>query len=116
MAEPVRSTLNLGTTIVLDASGGGTATIGPDSSKGPANWQITGVILLTDRPGQAPIPRAVVYLDTQSANGTQGLSYDGSFAQGSTNLVITRGQQLICVWTGGQAGDEASITVTGEKW
>jgi hypothetical protein len=57
-----------------------------------------------------------VYLDQQSASGTQGLSYDGSFAQGSCDLTLTRGQKIICVWSGGQAGDQASLTLTGEKW
>lgn len=116
MPEPVRSTLNIGTTITLDATGGGTATLGPDSARGPATWHVTGVIVQTDRPGQAPIPRAVVYLDEQSASGTQGLSYDGSFAQGSCDLKLTRGQKLICVWSSGQSGDQASLTITGEKW
>jgi hypothetical protein len=116
MADPVRSTLNIGTTITLNASGAGTASIGPDTGRGPANWHVTGVILQTNRPGLSPIPRAVVYLDQQSASGTQGLSYDGSFAQGSCDLTLTRGQQIICVWSGGQSGDQASLTVTGEKW
>lgn len=116
MPEPVRSTLNIGTTITLDGAGGGTAMLGPDSAKGPANWHVTGVIVQTDRPGQAPIPRVVVYLDTLSASGTQGLSYDGSFAQGATSLTLSRGQKLICVWSGGQSGDQASLTLTGEKW
>lgn len=116
MAEPVRTNLNIGTTITLSASGAGEVALGPDSARGPANWRVTGVILQTDRPGEAPIPRAVVYLDSKSASGTQGLSYDASFAQGSCDLTLTRGQQLICVWSGGQSGDLASITITGEKW
>jgi hypothetical protein len=116
MPEPVRTTLNIGTTITLDASGGGTATLGPSSATGPANWHVTGVIVQTNRPGEAPVPRVVVYLDQQSASGTQGLSYDGSFAQGSCDLKLSRGQNLICVWSGGQSGDQASLTLTGEKW
>lgn len=116
MVDAVHSTLNIGTTITLDASGGGTATLGPDSSRGPATWRVSGVILQTSRPGLAPVPRAVVYLDQQSASGTQGLSYDGSFAQGSCDLTLTRGQKIICVWSGGLAGDQASLTLTGEKW
>lgn len=116
MADPVRSTLNLGASVTLNASGAGTISLGPDSSRGPANWHVTGVIVQTSRPGQAPIPRVVVYLDTQDPSGTQGLSYDGSFAQGACDLNLSRGQSLICVWSGGQSGDTASFTVTGEKW
>jgi hypothetical protein len=116
MAEPVRSNLNLGKTVALNASGAGTVTLGPDTGRGPANWHVTGVIVQTNRPGLAPVPRVVVYLNDQSASGTQGLSYDGSFAQGACDLNLARGQQLMCVWSGGQSGDLASFTVTGEKW
>lgn len=116
MAEPRRYPLNKAVTVTLNASGSGTATLGPDAGRGPANWSVDGVILQTNRPGQAPVPRAVVYLDDQSSGSTQGLTYDGSFAQGRCNILVVRGQQIIVTWTGGQAGDTATVTVTGEKW
>lgn len=109
------SNLNEAVSVTLNASGTGTVTIGPSSGQGPATWHVTGVILQTSRPGQAPIPRAQVWLDQQNPSGSQGLSYDGSFAQGTTDLTLIRGQNLICQWTGGQAGDVASMTVTGTK-
>jgi hypothetical protein len=112
-----RSSLNAGTSATLNASGAATVELGPDSSRGPATWRVNGVILLSSRPGVAPISRAVVYQDDASnpANA-QGLSYDGSFAQGSCDITLTRGQKLICQWTGGQSGDRVSMTLTGEKW
>lgn len=116
MADPVRSTLNTAGSVTLSAAGAGTVSLGPDSARGPANWRVSGVIVQTTRPGQAPIPRVQVYLDQQDPSGSQGLSYDGSFAQGACDLNLSRGQQLICSWTGGQSGDVASFTVTGEKW
>lgn len=106
--------LQIGRTVTLDASGAGRITVGPDV-KGPPEWHVTGVIIQTNRPGAAPIPRAAVYRDTQDANGVQGLTYDGSFASGSCDLTLVRGQVLICQWTGGQAGDQASFTISGEK-
>lgn len=109
-----RYALQEGTQVTLDAAGEGEVRIGPTG--GPARWHVTGVILQTDRPGQAPIPRAQVWIDEQSARGTLGLSYDGSFAQGRCDLQVSRGQSLIVKWVGGQAGDIASVTVTGEKW
>ena len=102
--------------VTLDASGGGRATLGPDGVKGPANWQVSGVILRTDRPGEAPVPRAEVYVDRVSPECLQGITYDGSFANGRCDFTIARGQTVIVVWAGGQAGDEASVTITGEKW
>lgn len=114
--ETPRSALTIGASVTLDASGGGRVALGPDASKGPAYWRVDGVILQTTRPGVAPIPRAVVYLDEAVANNSQGLSYDGSFAQGRCDITLGRGQTLVCVWSGGQAGDVATMTLTGEKW
>jgi hypothetical protein len=63
------------------------------------------------------VPRAVVYQDdTSNPSNAQGLSYDGSFAQGRCDITLSRGQKLICQWSGGQSGDRASMTLTGEKW
>lgn len=117
MTDPVRSTLNASATVVLDANGAGRVSVGPQDSAGPANWEVTGVILQTSRPGEAPIPRAQVYLDLEQPANTQGLTYDGSFSQGrASNLRLSRGSRLITVWSGGAAGDVATMTVTGEKW
>lgn len=117
MSTPARSSLNKGLSTTLNAAGAGTVTLGPDQAgRGPANWHVTGVILLSSRPGVAPIPRAVVYETSVDASHLQGLSYDGSFAQGVADLTLTRGQTLVCNWTGGQAGDVVSLTATGEKW
>lgn len=115
-ADAPRVRLTEAVQVVLDAAGAGTGRLGPGAGRGPANWRVDGVVLQTDRPGQAPIPRAVVYLDQTSPAGVQGLSYDGSFAQGACDITMARGQELICEWTGGLAGDIASMTVTGEKW
>lgn len=111
-----RVTLNVGTRVTLDAAGTGTIHLGPDDVRGPANWNVTGVILTTSRPGKAPVPRAQVWLDTTDEHGAQGVTYDGSFAQGQCDLTLSRGQQLVCTWTGGQSGDVAMFTATGEKW
>lgn len=111
-----RYRLNAADTVALDATGAGTARLGPSGVRGPANWQVTGVILKTDRPGEAPVPRAEVYIDRISPECLQGITYDGSFAPGRCNFTIARGQTVIVVWSGGQNGDEASVTVTGEKW
>lgn len=103
-------------TVTFDATGSGTARLGPDAVRGPANWQVTGVILKTSRPGEAPVPRAEVYIDRVSPECLQGITYDGSFAPGRCSFTIARGQVIIVVWSGGQSGDTASVTATGEKW
>jgi hypothetical protein len=116
MPDPIRSTLNISGSVTLDANGAGRVTLGPQTGPGPANWRVDGVILQTTRPGVAPIPRAQVYLDQDNPSGSQGLTYDGSYNQGTVDLTLGRGSQIIAVWSGGLAGDVASLTLTGEKW
>lgn len=98
-------------TIVLDANGNGSAAIGPDESRGPATWVVDTVIWETSRPGKAPVPRIKV---ATNGGDTKCVSYDGSFGQGTGSATLTRGQSLIATWTGGQAGDTATFTVTGD--
>jgi hypothetical protein len=113
MAE---QSLNTAASVTLDSTGAGRVSLGPGDATGPANWHVDGVIIQTTRPGQAPIPRVQVYLDQESPSASQGLSYDGSFNQGKVDLTLGRGSHLIAVWSGGLAGDIASLTVTGTKW
>lgn len=108
--------LNASGSTTLDGSGGGTVTLGPQTTAGPANWRVTGVIVQTNRPGVSPIPRVQIFLDQPNPSGAQGLSYDGSFNQGTVDLTLQRGSVLIAVWSGGLSGDLASLTITGEKW
>lgn len=109
-----RINLTASASVTLGATGAGTATLGPNAGK--AHWHVTGVIVQTTRPGEAPVPRVQVYLDQATPGNSQGLTYDGSFNQGGCDLEVVRGQNLIAAWAGGQSGDVATITVTGEAW
>jgi hypothetical protein len=114
VSDGTRYNLTEGSSSTLDSSGAGQVTLGPDA--GPANWHVTGLIVQTNRPGQAPIPRVQLYLNEVDPSNSLGLNYDGSFAQASGDQQLSRGQRLIAVWSGGQAGDVATLTVNGEKW
>lgn len=117
MSTPAPIPLTKGTSVTLASVAGvvtGTATIGP-TSRGPGTWNVTGVLVSTTRPGVAPIPNIQIWLDQTNPNGIQGISYDGSFSQGTCDITMVRGQNLIATWTGGLAGDVASITVTGTQ-
>jgi hypothetical protein len=107
---------NASASVTLNASGTGTVRLGPGS--GPAYWGVTGMIVQTSRPALAPIPRFQVYLNEASAAFSQGVTYDGSFGSAKTDaeIVLTRGQQLVCVWTGGLAGDIATVVLSGTTW
>lgn len=94
----------------------GRVSLGPDSQRGPAYWDIDTAIVKTSRPGVAPIPRVELYLDDPgSAAQLQAIAYDGSFKNFGGRVRVVRGQALVAVWTGGTAGDLAFLTVTGTK-
>jgi len=107
--------LNTAATVTLNASGAGTVELGP-ASQGPPYWSLDTVLLTTNRPGQSPVPKALLYLDVVSPANLQGITYDASFGQAAADgLRLGRGQKLIAVFSGGQSGDIASLTVVGTK-
>lgn len=98
--------------VTLNASGTGTVSLGPGQS-GPAYWHVTGLVAQTSRPGAAPVPRFQTYLNEASPAYSLGLTYDGSFTTAQADEEISRGQNLVFVWTGGQLGDVATVTLSG---
>ena len=54
--------LNVGATVTLvdDGTGLGTGTIAVGPDTGPPYWHIDDVVMMTDRPGASPVPRAIV--------------------------------------------------------
>ena len=116
MPQPRRQALNIATSTTLATVAGvvtGTIELGPDD--GPPYWNVTKMMVSTDRPGQAPIPSCSVYLDETSSRGLQGSTYDGSRDETDCDIDLQRGQHLIAVWTGGQAGDTATLSLNGWK-
>lgn len=113
--------LNISGSVTLATVSGtvtGSVTLGPglNGDRGPATWDVTGVITKTTRPGAAPIPRVEVFLDNANDPGSsQGITYDGSFSQGPCDIPLVRGQKLVAVWTGGNVGDIATFVLSGTK-
>lgn len=114
------STLGKAGQVVLDAAGGGTLRFGPsDNNRGPQRWEIDGLLWKTTRAGVsaagvAPVPRIEVYIDSTDGSNAQVYSYDGSFGTATGSATVIGNQQLVAVWTGGQVGDVAILTVTGQ--
>lgn len=106
-----RQMFNTSAHVTLGASGSGRLELGPDN--GPPYWNVTKVVVLTSRPGLAPVPQCSVYLDAEDTNGLLDSTYDGSKDATDVDVDVQRGQHLIAVWTGGQAGDVATLSVTG---
>lgn len=108
-----RQALNTSGSTVLNASGGGRVELGPD--RGSPYWNVTKYLVKTSRPGQAPVPSCSVYVDFENSDGEQDSTYDGSKDASECDIDLQRGQHLIAVWSGGQSGDVATLSVTGWK-
>jgi len=111
-----RKNLTQGRTATLNGAGEAQIELEPGTGGTAPNWQVSSIITKTNRPGQAPIPRVEVFLNTITPENTLASYYDGSFGQATGDQTLSRGSKLIAVWTGGQAGDQATFVVNGEQW
>ena len=106
--------LNAAGSVVLNAAGTGTITLGPAQQRGAsAGWHVTGMIAQTSRPGLAPIPKLQAYRSTPTPDNSLGLTYDGSFTTATADDTVVPGDSLVFVFTGGLAGDVAYVTLSG---
>jgi len=92
---------------VLDSSGYGSATISPSGSD--VNVTLTSVS--TDTAVKEPV--AKTYLNVVGSSGFLEGTYSGSSDSSDTAFTIGQGESLTCVWTGGDAGANATIRITG---
>lgn len=109
--------LQASASVTLNAAGGGQVGLGPGSpGQSSANrWEVDNVVWQTTRPGIAPVPTIQIYLASVTPAQSQVVDYDGSFGSASGSVTVPNGLQLFAVWTGGQAGDVATLTATGTK-
>jgi hypothetical protein len=105
--------LNLGTDVQLDGSGNGRAHLGP--TYGPPTWHVQTISVRTSQPGQGKIPQCALYRGTEDSNGYIDLTYDGSADSTDVNFDITQGVEIIAVWTGGNPGNVATLSVYGTR-
>jgi len=104
---------NAGVDITLDGAGNGTARVGP--TFGPATWHVTTVAVKTSQPGQGLIPQCALYVGTQDANGYVDTTYDGSANFADIDRDVVQGGQVIAVWTGGNPGNTATLSISGTR-
>lgn len=109
--EPQTFQLDDGVSVVLDASGNGSVQIGP--TRAGQSWLVKVAALQVST--NVLEPTAKLYLGTASPPNFLGGSYTGSNdADTELNLPLRRGQRLTCVWSGGDAGARATLSITGE--
>jgi hypothetical protein len=92
---------------VLDASGNGTASVGPMG----ADWVIRTTTVSTST--QVRKPQANTYRGGVSQANLVDGSSSGQGDTSDTVVLLQPGEQLSCVWTGGDVGATAFLRVTG---
>jgi len=116
-----RVTLNESAVIRLDGSGGGTAKVGPLTAR--ETWYPSNVTVKTTFPGTQTSPtkqsQCDIFVGTAATaqyfrdHSVQASTGDASGACSADQL--RTGQYVWAVWSGGDAGVQATLTVTGLK-
>ncbi len=102
--------LNVGKTVTLNASGTGSVELGPDALFA---WTVRRIAVLTST--NVLEPQFIVYVDSVSAVNALSTTYTGSGDSSDEDLILRPGQKLIGVWTGGDNGAKATMSVFGTK-
>lgn len=105
--------LNVKAYAVLDASGNGTASTGPESYQ--EQW--SGLTAAVGVATNAKEATCAIYTGAAATPGYQrGATTWGSTGDATSNLsTVQVGGQVFAVWTGGDPGARATLTVTGTK-
>lgn len=95
----------------LDGSGNGIVAFGPSFHQ--EEWSVNRTAVLTSSAAitTAAIPQVQVYVAGRFIDGT----YTGSNNSSDTSYQVRSGQQIQVTFLGGQPGDMATVTVSGDK-
>ena len=102
--------LNEGGSVKLDATGAGTVTLQPS---GLETWNLTRYAVHTTT--NVLEPTAILYVGSVAAVNILDSTYTGSGDSGDTDQQINPAQPLLCVWSGGDVGATATLSVFGTK-
>lgn len=97
--------------VTLDSMGSGSLRIGP--TRISETWFVNTLTVATSTNNK--IPRAFVYLGTESPGGFLGGTENGSRDTMGPDIALHTSQFITVKWTGGDAGATATTTVTGRR-
>jgi membrane peptidoglycan carboxypeptidase len=112
-------TLNQSAVVTLDASGNGTAKLGPIGMR--EHWTLGAIAVKTNQ-----LPAAIVkeaQCKTYAGPDASDSWFAGGTLSGSTGdttsdvagQILDCGEYVTAVWTGGDAGAQGRVNVTGTK-
>jgi hypothetical protein len=99
--------------VVLDASGNGTVVLRPSNAH--ERWVITTTVVRVN--SGTNIPSCVTYAGSSGVTGGTPVdtTVTGNGDSSDTRVEINPGSFFTVVWTGGDVGATASVTVTGKR-
>lgn len=104
--------LNDGSSVALDASGNGTAQIGPGSTG--EKWQLQKIAVIGNSSTTSQ-PVANVYINSVSQqnffDGTQTGNQDSS----DINWILNQNEKIIAVFSGGTSGATHTLSIFGTR-
>lgn len=102
--------LNEGRSGTFNASGRAQVEFGPDALFA---WHVKRIAVLTST--NVLEPQFIVYVDTVAPTAALSTTYTGSGDSSDEDLILRPGQKLIGVWTSGDVGARATMSVFGTK-
>jgi hypothetical protein len=105
---PTTKPLNASGTVTLNGSGAGVVDILVPTLQ---TWDITRIGVLVS--SNTREPTAKVYVDSEGPGNFLAGTYTGSNDSSDENQRLMPGQHLLCRWTGGDAGAQATMSVFG---
>lgn len=108
----VRAQLYTGGTVILNSSGAGFVAVG--CSGLGSQWYVSQIQINTTT-GPVDQSAATLYLNAIGPRFIVGQSSQGGGDTIAITIPMQQGDQLTCVWEGGNPGDTATLVVTGDQ-
>jgi len=95
--------------VTLDVSGNGTVEMGP--SLNGVTWHVTSIAISVEPRPSTSEPECAVYQKGTFIGG----SYSGSLDSANGSWELQTQEKIKAVWTGGDAGKTATLTLMGKE-
>jgi hypothetical protein len=78
-------------------------------------WTVKTIQISTDSPETYGSSKFILYLNSVTPGGIRDSTYQGDGSTSETEIIMRAGDKLIGIWTGGDAGSNATLTIRGDK-
>ena len=105
--------LQVSASVVLDGSGNGSVQLGPQIAG--TSWQPAAAGVLVAPVSSAVVSQFKLYLGQPQPQNFLGGSYTGDNNSAGLSVTLYPGQVITGVWTGGNPGATATLTLSGTQ-